>query len=106
MFLYVYVSIWICMFYMYISICISICILSFYTYVSLYIYEEILEGYIGISVLEMLRDLASIPELEDPLEEGMEIPTPVLLPGESHGQRSQAGYSPWGRRWSDTSEIT
>ena len=25
-------------------------------------------------------------------------PTLVLLPGESHGQRSSAGYSPWGRR--------
>ena len=25
-------------------------------------------------------------------------PTPVLLPGESHGQRSLVGYSPWGRR--------
>ena len=24
-------------------------------------------------------------------------PTPVSLPGESHGQRSPAGYSPWGR---------
>ena len=23
-------------------------------------------------------------------------PTPVLLPGESHGQRSLVGYSPWG----------
>ena len=23
-------------------------------------------------------------------------PTPVSLPGESHGQRSLAGYSPWG----------
>ena len=23
-------------------------------------------------------------------------PTPVFLPGESHGQRSSAGYSPWG----------
>ena len=23
-------------------------------------------------------------------------PTPVLLPGKSHGQRSLAGYSPWG----------
>ena len=28
-------------------------------------------------------------------------PTLVLLPGESHGQRSLAGYSPWGRRESD-----
>ena len=24
-------------------------------------------------------------------------PTPVLLPGESYGQRSLVGYSPWGR---------
>ena len=23
-------------------------------------------------------------------------PTPLFLPGESHGQRSLAGYSPWG----------
>ena len=25
-------------------------------------------------------------------------PTPVFLPGESHGQRSLMGYSPWGRK--------
>ena len=25
-------------------------------------------------------------------------PTPVLSPGESHGQRSLVGYSPWGLR--------
>ena len=25
-------------------------------------------------------------------------PTPAFLPGESHGQRSLAGYSPWGCR--------
>ena len=25
-------------------------------------------------------------------------PTPLFLPGESHGQRSLAGYGPWGRR--------
>ena len=31
-------------------------------------------------------------------------PTPVLLPGESHGQRSLAGYSPWGRKESDMDE--
>ena len=32
---------------------------------------------------------------EDPLE-GSPQPTPVSLPGESHRQRSLAGYSPWG----------
>ena len=31
-------------------------------------------------------------------------PTPVLFPGESHGQRSLVGYSPWGRKESDTTE--
>ena len=25
-------------------------------------------------------------------------PTPVLLPGKSHGQRSLVGYGPWGRK--------
>ena len=33
-------------------------------------------------------------------------PTPVLSPGESQGQRSLAGYSPWGRKESDTIEAT
>ena len=31
-------------------------------------------------------------------------PTPVLLPGESHGGSSLVGYSPWGRKDSDTTE--
>ena len=31
-------------------------------------------------------------------------PTPALLPGESHGRRSLVGYSPWGRKESDTTE--
>ena len=31
-------------------------------------------------------------------------PTPVLLPGKSHGWRSLEGYSPWGRKESDTTE--
>ena len=31
-------------------------------------------------------------------------PTPVLLPGESHGRRSLVDCSPWGRQESDTTE--
>ena len=31
-------------------------------------------------------------------------PTPVLLPGKSHGQRSLVGCSPWGGEESDTTE--
>ena len=31
-------------------------------------------------------------------------PTPVFLPGNSHRQRSRVGYSPWGRKGSNTAE--
>ena len=33
-------------------------------------------------------------------------PTPVFLPGESHGWRSLVGCSPWGHTESDTTEAT
>ena len=33
-------------------------------------------------------------------------PTPAFLPGESHGQRSLVGYSPWGPKQSDMSKVT
>ena len=32
-------------------------------------------------------------------------PTPVFLPGEPHGQRSLAGYSPWGHKESDMTKV-
>ena len=31
-------------------------------------------------------------------------PTPIFLPGEFQGQRSLAGYSPWGHKESDMTE--
>ena len=31
-------------------------------------------------------------------------PTPVFLPGKSHGQKSLTGYSPWDHKDSDTTE--
>ena len=39
---------------------------------------------------------------EDPLEKWQ--PTPAFLPGESHGQRSLAGCSPWVCKEADTTE--
>ena len=39
------------------------------------------------------------PDQEAPLEK--EIYSPVFLPGELQGQRSLAGYSPWGCKESD-----
>ena len=34
-----------------------------------------------------------------------QIPTPVFLAGESHGQGNQEGYSPWDRKESDVTEY-
>ena len=42
---------------------------------------------------------------EVPLEKGM-APTPVFLPGESHGQRNLVGYSPWGHEELDMTKGT
>ena len=61
-------------------------------------------------VAQMVKNLPAVWETwvqslgwED-LEEGMQ-PTPVFLPGESHGQRSLVGYSPWGRKELDKTEC-
>ena len=51
------------------------------------------------------RHLGWIPGQEDPLERAWQA-TPVFLPGESHGQRSLAGYSPQIHKESDTTEAT
>ena len=51
-------------------------------------------------------DVGLIPGLVRSPGEGKWLPTPVFLPGESHGQRSLAGYSPWGCKESDKAEVT
>ena len=42
---------------------------------------------------------------EEPLEKEMATHSSIL-PGESHGQRSLAGYSPWARKESDTTHTS
>ena len=49
-------------------------------------------------------DAGLIPGSGRSPEKGNGQPTPVFLPGESHARRSLAGYSPWGRKESDTTE--
>ena len=49
-------------------------------------------------------DPGSIPVSGRSPGEGKWQPTPVLLPGESHGGRSLVGYGPWGSKESDTTE--
>ena len=54
---------------------------------------------------QMVKNLPAMQEArvrflgqEDPLEKGTAIHSTVLVPGESHGKRSLAGYSSWGRK--------
>ena len=49
-------------------------------------------------------DPASIPGSGRSPGEWKWQPTPVFLPGKSHGQRSLASYSPWGCKELDTTE--
>ena len=51
-----------------------------------------------------IRDVGLIPGLGRFPGEGNGNPLQVFLPGKSHGQRSLVGYSPWGRKESDTTE--
>ena len=52
-----------------------------------------------------IRDEGSISVGKIPWRRAWQ-PTPVFLPGESHGQRTLAGYSPWGHKESGTTEAT
>ena len=58
---------------------------------------------------QMVNNLPAMQESlgwEDPLEKEMQ-PTSAFLPGESHGQRSLVGYSPWGHTQLDmTDQLT
>ena len=49
-------------------------------------------------------DLGLIPGSERFPGEGNGNPLQYSLPGESHGGRTLVGYSPWGRKESDTTE--
>ena len=53
-----------------------------------------------------VRDTGSIPGLGRFPWRRKWQPTPVFLPGESHGQRSLVGYSPWGHKESVMTEAT
>ena len=52
---------------------------------------------------EDIRDMVQSLSLEDPWKMKWQ-PTPVFLPAETHGQRSLAGYSPFGCKESDTTK--
>ena len=56
-----------------------------------------------------LKDTYSLESYDQPrqhIRRRQSHPTPVLLPGKSHGQRSLVGCCLWGRTESDTTEAT
>ena len=63
-------------------------------------------------VAQMVKNLPAMWEIwvqllgwEDALEEGMATPLQYSCLENPHGQRSLAGYCPWGRKESDTTEL-
>ena len=59
---------------------------------------------LGFPLAQLVKDLSAMQETRfDPWVVKIPWrrkwqPTPVFWPGESHGQTSLAGYSPWGRK--------
>ena len=68
-------------------------------------YHQVLGGFPGGTVVENLS--AGTGDRVDSWVGKIQYSwqtTPVFLPGESHGQKSLAGYSPWGCKESDVTE--
>ena len=53
-----------------------------------------------------MRDVGSVPGLGRSSGKRNGNPLLGVLPGESHGQRSLVGYSPWDLKEADTTEVT
>ena len=59
-----------------------------------------------VCVLYMLILLPTNPWVGKILWKRKWLPTPVFLPWKSLGQKSLAGYSPWGHKESGMTEVT
>ena len=66
-------------------------------------------GTLDSLVVQMLKNLpveweTQVKSLQLPWRSKWQ-PTAIFLPGESHGQRGQVGYSPWGHKESAMTEL-
>ena len=81
---------------------------EFYLLISFRYTLRLSGGFPGGSVVKnppaSAGDAGSTPGLGRSPGGGNGQPTPVFLAGEAHGRRSLAGYRPWGRRESATTE--
>ena len=62
--------------------------------------------HLPLNTVTTQHNLSSLSLSMSPRLERRWHPTPVLLPGKSHGQRSLVGCSPWSRTELDTTEVT
>ena len=79
---------------------------------SLYYINTDMHAHKGFPSGSEVKNLPALQKLQEkwiqslggeyPVEESMA--TPVFLPRESYGQRSLAGYSPWGHKESNTTK--
>ena len=72
---------------MYVCMCVCVC-------VYIYIYRASQMALVIKSLLANARDIGDVGLIRKIPWRRAWQPTPVFLPGESHGQRSLAGYSP------------
>ena len=91
--MYIWISYWLPALYQCPLICLSLCSTP--------------EGFPVGSVVESNgRNPGSVPGLlRFPWKRAWQ-PIPVFLPGDFHGQRSLTGYSPWGCKESNTTEVS
>jgi len=95
----------------------TIALISHTSKVMLKILQARLQQYVNFQMFKLVLERAEEPEIKLPTSTGSSPkqessrktsvsalfqrrqwhPTPVFLPGESHGQRSLVGCSPWGR---------
>ena len=75
-----------------------------------YIFSKMIK-YLGIILKKCVRVVEVNLKMQNKMKKSIHMvlrrqwhPTPVLLPGKSHGQRSLVGCSPWGRQELDTTE--
>ena len=81
-----------------------------YIYIYIYIYINIGTSPVAPVVKNLLPMQVDVVGFDPWIREipcrRAQQPTPVFFPGESHGQKSLVGYSPWCCTESDTTEAT
>ena len=81
----------------------SVSVLNALKLLTKYCFGASLVALMEKNLLVMWKTQVRLLGLEDPLGEEIAYHSSIL-PGESHGQRSLVGYSPWGHKELDTTE--